>query len=119
MIGAFSEGLVCMINLFELPFLENQQSAYAKPKTQISFAVTAKLISVFVFATWIVQFLYFLNLKLSASSHLLCLYSRACVGPVRRLIYFVPFPVFTDCTRRFDERRETSDVICIYAILEE
>ena len=35
--------------------------AYAKTKTRISFAVTAKLISAFVFATWIVQYLYFLN----------------------------------------------------------
>ena len=35
--------------------------AYAKTKTQISFAVTAKLISAFVFATRIVQSLYFLN----------------------------------------------------------
>ena len=35
--------------------------AYAKTKTQISFAVTAKLISAFVFAIRIVQFLYFLN----------------------------------------------------------
>ena len=35
--------------------------AYAKTKTQISFAVTAKLISAFVFATWIVQSLFFLN----------------------------------------------------------
>ena len=42
---------------------ENQQSAYAKTKTQISFAVTAKLISAFVFAIWIVQYLYFLNTK--------------------------------------------------------
>ena len=33
----------------------------AKTKTQISFAVTAELISAFVFATWIVQSLYFLN----------------------------------------------------------
>ena len=49
---------------------ENQQSAYAKTKTQISFAVTAKLISAFVFATWIVQYLYFLNTKFQASSHL-------------------------------------------------
>ena len=30
---------------------ENQHSAYAKTKAQISFAVTAKLISAFVFAT--------------------------------------------------------------------
>ena len=37
--------------------------AYAKTKTQISFAVTAKLISAFVFATCKVQFFYFLNAK--------------------------------------------------------
>ena len=37
--------------------------AYAKTKTQISFAVTAKLISAFVFATQLVQFLSFLNTK--------------------------------------------------------
>ena len=41
---------------------------------QISFA--------FDFATQIVQFLYFLNPKVPASSHLLCLYSSVCVGPV-------------------------------------
>ena len=41
---------------------------YAKTKTQISFTVTAKLISAFVFALWIVQPLYFLNLKYQVSS---------------------------------------------------
>ena len=50
-------------------------------KTQISFAVTAKLISVFVFATWIVQYLYFLNTKFQASSHLQWLHSLVCVRP--------------------------------------
>ena len=60
---------------------ENQQSAYAKTKTQISFAVTAKLISAFVFATWIVQSLYFLNTKFQASSHLQWLHSLVCVRP--------------------------------------
>ena len=50
----------------------------------ISFAVTAKLTSVFVFATWIVQFLYFVNPKFQASSHRLCLYSPVCVGSVRK-----------------------------------
>ena len=39
---------------YELQRGKNQQSAYAKTKTQISFAVTAKLISAFVFTTWIV-----------------------------------------------------------------
>ena len=58
--------------------------AYAKTKAQISFAVTAKLISAFVFATWIVQFLYFLYPEFPASSHLLRLYSWVCVGPGRK-----------------------------------
>ena len=60
---------------------ENRLFAYAKTKAQISFAVTAKLISAFVFATWIVQSLYFLNLKFQASDHCLWLYRPVCVGP--------------------------------------
>ena len=40
-----------------------QNFAYAKTKTQISCAVTAEVISAFVFYTWIVQFLFFLNTK--------------------------------------------------------
>ena len=40
---------------------------HAKTKAQISFAVTAKLISAFVFATRIVHFFFVLNLKFSAS----------------------------------------------------
>ena len=63
---------------------ENRIFACAKTKTQISFAVTAKLISAFVFATWIVQSLYFLNPKFRASSHLLWFPSPACVGPGRK-----------------------------------
>ena len=54
----------------------------AKTKTQISFAVTAKLISAFVFATQIVQFLFYLNPKFQASSSFLNLYRSVCVGPV-------------------------------------
>ena len=57
---------------------------YAKTKEQISFTVAAKLISAFVFATRLVQFIYFLNPKFSASSRLLCLYSSVCVEPVRK-----------------------------------
>ena len=48
--------------------------AYRKTKVQISFAVTArtaKLISAFVFAAGIVQFLFFLYPKFQASSQLL------------------------------------------------
>ena len=53
------------------PPREKTGFAYAKTKAQISFAVTAKLISAFVFATRIVQFLFFLNPKFQASSLLL------------------------------------------------
>ena len=56
----------------------------AKTKTQISFAVTAKLISAFVFATRIVELLFYLNPKFHASSAFLCLYRSVCVGPVRK-----------------------------------
>ena len=58
--------------------------SYVKTKTQISFAVTAKLISAFVFATRIEQSLYFLYTKFQASSHLVWLYSLVYVGPGRK-----------------------------------
>ena len=48
---------------------ENLLFAYAKTKTQISFAVTAKLISAFVFATWILQYIFFLNPNFQVSSN--------------------------------------------------
>ena len=51
---------------------------------QISFAVTAKLISAFVFATWIEQSLFFLNPKFQACYHLLCLCRPVYVRPVRK-----------------------------------
>ena len=43
-----------------------------------------KLISAFVFATRIVQFLFYLTPKFQASSLLLCLYRSVCVRPVRK-----------------------------------
>ena len=55
-----------------------------KTKTHISFAVTAKLISAFVFAKQIVQSLNFLDTKFQASSYLLWLYSLVCVRPGRK-----------------------------------
>ena len=57
--------------------------AYAKTMAQISCAVIAQLISAFVFATQILQSLYFLNPKYLASSHLLWLHSPVCVRPGR------------------------------------
>ena len=78
------------INCIVIPFLiwaatwKNRIFAYAKTKTQISFAVTAKLISVFVFPTRIVQSLFFLNPKFPASSHLKWLPSPVYVGSGRK-----------------------------------
>ena len=63
---------------------ENRLFAYWKTKPQISCAVTAQLISAFVFATRIVQSLFFLNPKFQASSYLLWLHSPVCVGPGRK-----------------------------------
>ena len=65
-------------------FMRKPFFAYAKTKTQISFTVTTKLISAFVFATRIVQFLYFLSVKFQASSHLQQLHSPVCVRPGRK-----------------------------------
>ena len=53
-------------------------------KPTICICFTAKLISAFVFATRIVQFLFFLNPKFPFSSHFLCLYRLVCVRPVRK-----------------------------------
>ena len=68
------------------PSREKPNNAYAKTKAQISCAVTAQLISAFVFATWIVQFLFYLYSKFQASSLLLWLHRPVCVrsGPSGR-----------------------------------
>ena len=52
-------------------FMRKPTFCICETKTQISFAVTAKLISAFVFATKIEQSIFFLNRKFQASSHLL------------------------------------------------
>ena len=75
---------LALLLLFLSRDIRKSDFAYAKTKTQISFAVTARLISAFVFATRIVQSLFFLNPKFQAFSHLLWLYSPICVGPGRK-----------------------------------
>ena len=67
-----------------LPKAEISILHYARTKTQISCAVSAQVISAFVFAILIVQFLYYLKPKFQFSSHLLWLYSPVCVGPDRK-----------------------------------
>ena len=60
--------------------------------------ITAKLISVFVFATRIVQSLYFLNPKFQVSSHLLWLYS-----PVVSDLVTNPEDLFSDVAAQMIE----------------
>ena len=55
-----------------------------KQRLRSASRLPAKLISAFVFATQIVQSLYFLNPKFQASSHLLWQYSPVCVRPGRK-----------------------------------
>ena len=64
--------------------VRNPAFAYAKTKTQISCTITAQLISTFVFAIRIVQFLYYLNPRFQATIHFLWLYRPVCVGPGRK-----------------------------------
>ena len=59
-----------MLGINEPRHEKTRYSPMRKTKAQISFAVTAKLICAFIFATQIVQFLYFLNQKFSVSSNL-------------------------------------------------
>ena len=58
--------------------------AYAKTKPQISCAVTAQLISAFVFVTWIVQFVLYLYQIFQDSSFFLSLYRLVCDKPGRK-----------------------------------
>ena len=60
---------------------KNRVFAYAKIKAQISCAATAQLISTFVFATWIVQFLLYLNPKFQISTHIPQMHRLVCVRP--------------------------------------
>ena len=75
---------ICTCVNYGLVMKKKRLFAYAKTETQISFAVTAKLISAFVFATWIVQSLLYLNPKFQALIHLLWLYSLVCIRPGRK-----------------------------------
>ena len=52
-----------------------------KDADQLHGYFSAKLISAFVFATWIVQYIFFQNTKFQASSHIQWLYSLVCVRP--------------------------------------
>ena len=81
-IGQLLDSNVYKLEIHLSRIMRNPDFAYAKKKNP---PVTAKLISVFVFATRIVQFLYFLNPKFPAPNHILCL---VCDGPGRNPDYW-------------------------------
>ena len=64
-------GFIVVLRIHERPREKTNNLHNVKTKTQISFAVTTKLISSFLFATQIVHFLFFLNPKFEASFLLL------------------------------------------------
>ena len=65
------------------PASENQQYDYAKPKAQISCAVTAQLISTVVFVTLILQFLSYLIPKFKDNPASVAVQSGLCQDLVR------------------------------------
>ena len=60
------------------PVSENQQYDHAKPKAQISYEVTAQLISTVVFVTRILQFLSYLNPKFKDNPAYVAVQSGLC-----------------------------------------
>ena len=78
--------LLCMIISMYVTVIYGKclEPRHEKTKAQISCALTAKLISAFVFNTQIVQSVYFLNPKFQASSYLLLLHSLVFVSDLVR-----------------------------------
>ena len=70
--------------IYEPPHGKTNNLHMRKQRRRSASRLTAKLISAFVFATRIVQFLFYLNPKFQASSSFLRLYRSVCVGPVRK-----------------------------------
>ena len=74
-----NQTIICCLKMS--PVVRKPAFCICEKKTHISCAVTAQLISAFVFAERIIQSLLYLSPKLYASSHLLWLYSLACMRP--------------------------------------
>ena len=81
--------------------------------------VTAKLISTFVFATPIVQSLFFLNPKFQASSHLLWLYSlvRVRPGQIPRRPVFSQRGSYKECVTLVENNSTNNPCACKFDTL--
>ena len=81
-VGAFHVfTIICYMSLV----MRKPDFCLCKNKVQISFPLTAKLISAFVFTIRTVQSLFFLKPKFPASSLFPRLYRSVCVGPGQKL----------------------------------
>ena len=118
------QSLLCYIsNFIEIPrrFLKYLSRLMRKPKICIGENKHADHISAFIFATRIVQSLFFLNPKFHASSLLMWLYSLICVRPVRKpycwfsheTAHFIPILASSDETSYIFEppRGKTNNVV--------
>ena len=74
---------------------------------------SAHLISTFVYATWILQFICYSNPRFQASSLLLRLYRPVCVGPGRKptLFVFSCGGLYVACTSEYEARRKIKTVL--------
>ena len=70
-----------MSNQFQYNYEKRHEKTRFSPMQNKGADETAQLISAFVFATRIEQFLFFLNLKFQASIILVSLYRPVCVRP--------------------------------------
>ena len=77
--GAISQGQLALFFSYDRHGPRREKTVFLHMRKQRRRS--AKLISAFVFATRIVQSLFFLNTNFQASSHLLWLHSLVCVRP--------------------------------------
>ena len=86
-----------------------------------------QLISAFVFAIWIVQSLYYINLIFQASCQLLWLYSPVCVGPqvgnpvdllvfLQKVVFCSPEPKAHKVSLKYTSRAAVRPSVCLLTL---
>ena len=101
-----------LLKIFELHHEKTGFLPMQKQKRRSASQIT------FVFATRIVQFLFFLNPKFQASSHLLCLHSSVCVG--NHIVGFLMMLLIwagSICSAKLSIKKLPQDMVCQFLSL--